>query len=423
MYWIVVAAKKRLRSSPHFLSSILRFFLLSIVNLLPVNSKIIGHPKGFYKSSLDFYTSSMSANSINTYIELYSSQIIRRLKPKTVHETIDQRFLIGYLGSEFVTPPNFILSVINGRTVGSDGTIVTPDDRLLADVSIEIGVIPENIEHHSIFRKIKLPKVTRTNETIAVLAAIGGCDNYFHWMFDILPRIHLLQKGGVISEVDKFLINKLSSGYQTETLEILGIPNSKLIQSHPSLHIEAKNLIIPSLPGITGSMTKWACDFLRESFLLERQTTHDEKSERIYISRKNASYRRILNEVEVISILTSLGFLVVELEKLSVVEQAALMSSAEIVISSHGAGLTNLVFCSEGCKVIELFAPTHVNPCYRALCNLIGLEYWYLLGKGQSPQNLSINHLTESSADNIEIDISSLLKTLTAIELITMPIF
>ena len=420
MYWISVASKKQLRSSLSFCYyQLLKPCLRRVVSLLPISSKVLGYPKGFYRSSLDFVKNSTAVDSANRYTEIYPSHAIHRPAPKTVHDNIDWRFLTGYLGSEFITPSNFVLTAINARVVGNDGVVITSDDKLLADVSIEVGVTSDNAEQHSIFGRLKLPKATRINETIAVLSALGG-SNYFHWMFDILPRIHLLQKSGLLGEVDKFLINELVSSYQTETLEVLGIPNSQLIQSHPSLHIEAATLIIPSLPGITGSMTKWSCDFLRESFLLRREATSVDKPERIYISRGKAAYRRIINEIEVVEILNSLGFVVVALEKLSVVEQAAVMSSAKVVVSPHGAGLTNLVFCSQGCKVIELFAPAYVNPCYRALCNLLDLEYWYLLGKGTLPLNTSDDHLIKSVQDDIEIDINDLLKTLAAAELTTM---
>jgi len=416
VYSLLIASKKRLRSSLSFFYQPLKSYLLSAVGVLPVSSKILGYPKGFHRSSLDFVKNT-TVNSVNQYTEVYPSQTIYRARPKTVHETIDWRFLTGYLGS-FVTPSSFILTVRNARVVGSDGVVITPDDKLLADVSIEGGVIPDNAEQHSIFRKLKLPKVTRTSETVAVLAAMGG-SNYFHWMFDILPRIHLLQKSEYIKKTDKFLINKLVANYQTETLDILGITNDQLIQSDSSLHIEVANLIIPSLPGITGNMTKWSCNFLRESFLLGQEATKVDRLERIYISREKAAYRRVLNEAEVIRILNDLGFVVVSFEKLSVVEQAAVMSSAKVVVSPHGAGLTNLVFCSQGCKVIELFAPNYVNPCYRALCDMVGLEYWYLLGKGQPPLKPSDDHLMKSIKDNIEIDINTLLKTLTVAKLTT----
>ena len=41
-----------------------------------------------------------------------------------------------------------------------------------------------------------------------VLSSTGGAgnDNYFHWMFDVLPRIAIYQKIFDISDIDYFLL-------------------------------------------------------------------------------------------------------------------------------------------------------------------------------------------------------------------------
>ncbi|MBD1921548.1 glycosyltransferase family 61 protein [Microcoleus sp. FACHB-831] len=53
-----------------------------------------------------------------------------------------------------------------------------------------------------------------------------------------------------------------------------------------------------------------------------------------------------------INFLKKFGFEQVTLESLSVSDQAALFSSAQVVIAPHGAGLSNVVFCNRGTKVI-----------------------------------------------------------------------
>ena len=100
-------------------------------------------------------------------------------------------------------------------------------------------------------------------------------------------------------------------------------------------------------------------------------------SQRLYITRSQAKYRKVLNENEVISLLNKFGFQSVILESMSVVQQANLMSQAEAIVSPHGGGLTNLAFCPPGTKVIELFGK-HVAPQFWAMSNCCGLEYFSL---------------------------------------------
>jgi capsular polysaccharide biosynthesis protein len=80
-----------------------------------------------------------------------------------------------------------------------------------------------------------------------------------------------------------------------------------------------------------------------------------------------------------------LGFRKVTLSGMSVSEQCELFSSAEVVVAPHGAGLTNLLFCREGTRVVEIFPPTYINPGYWVLANHLGLEYYCSIAEGPSP--------------------------------------
>lgn len=126
--------------------------ILKFLKYLPTNSELLGHPKGFYKATLDWIKLYYKTNFFDNYVEIYDKHIIKRLKPKTINEEIDWRFSTGYLGEEFETPTTFVAIIPNGRMFGSSGIVITPDDRLLADVSIEFGITPENSEDHSIFK-------------------------------------------------------------------------------------------------------------------------------------------------------------------------------------------------------------------------------------------------------------------------------
>ena len=74
------------------------------------------------------------------------------------------------------------------------------------------------------------------------------------------------------------------------------------------------------------------------------------------------------------------------LEDYSVTEQAQLFNRALEIVSPHGAGLTNLAFCEQGTKVVELFTPNYVLPLYWNFCNILDLDYYYLIGEGDRPQ-------------------------------------
>jgi capsular polysaccharide biosynthesis protein len=395
-----------------FLNSVKKLFKrlgLYLLKRLPISSEIIGPPKGWIEFTFEYSKSLDSIDIEKHYIEIYPSHWIERSKPKTIEENIDWRFTQGYMGNKFKTPPAFVALIPNGRVYGINGAIISHDDKLLADVSIEFGVPPSKAKNHSVFQKVKLPNIQRIDDTVAVLTAASGTV-YFHWMFDVLPRIHLLKRSGIFDEVNKFIVNEIRYEFQRETLDILKISKDKIINSHIDFHIKTSTLILPSLPGITGSMPGWACDFLREIFLYNSEINSKDRTQRIYISRITAKHRRIINESEIIDFLRKLNFQICLLENLSILEQAALLASAEAVVAPHGGGLTNLVFCQKRSKVIELFSPSYVNPCYRVLSNLRNLDYWYLLGEGQPISEDTGDHLRNSIGEDFTVNMNSFSK-------------
>jgi capsular polysaccharide biosynthesis protein len=107
---------------------------------------------------------------------------------------------------------------------------------------------------------------------------------------------------------------------------------------------------------------------------------------RIYVSRAKARYRRIVNEAEILPVLEKYRFEIVHMESMTFGEQVRLLSEAEILVSNHGAGLTNMLFMVPGAKVVEIrqTGDAH-NNCYFTLASAMGLPYFYLLAPPTNP--------------------------------------
>ncbi len=269
----------------------------------------------------------------------------------------------------------FVAILPNGRAWADVVTtaVITSDNKLVSDISMGCAEL--------VITSDKLPPVEYIDGNVAFLSARWGGAAYFRWMFDVMTRFDLLQRSGLIENIDKFVVNACDSVYQKETLNTLGIPEHKILESRCNLHITADKLIVPSISyDGAGAVSKWKCDSLKQAFLSVQQPIKTDYSERIYISREKASYRRIVNDEEVMSFLEKFGFRSVKLETMSVAEQAACLAAAKVVVAPHGAGLTNLVFCTPGTKVIEIFSPIYVPSCYWMISNLCGLEHYYLIG-------------------------------------------
>lgn len=76
--------------------------------------------------------------------------------------------------------------------------------------------------------------------------------------------------------------------------------------------------------------------------------------ERIYISRADATYRRVRNEDEVMAMLDSYGFTRLEFSRLNLAQRLSALSAAKMVVGPIGSNMSNLVFAPSDTWVIEL---------------------------------------------------------------------
>ena len=79
-----------------------------------------------------------------------------------------------------------------------------------------------------------------------------------------------------------------------------------------------------------------------------------EIGKRIYVRRENASYRKILNEADLIESLRKNGFDIINPHHFEIINQMKIFSNAEVIISPYGSNLSNIIFCKKGTKIVEI---------------------------------------------------------------------
>lgn len=118
---------------------------------------------------------------------------------------------------------------------------------------------------------------------------------------------------------------------------------------------------------------------------------------KIYINRHDALYRKVLNEPEIIDTLQHMGYESISLSDRTINEQIEIFASATHIVSPHGAGLTNILFCNSSVKILEL---SNSNWCYRRLSLMLGIDYGHIGMEISSDSGLA--HNDKSFYMNIE---------------------
>ena len=205
----------------------------------------------------------------------------------------------------------------------------------------------------------------KLNGTIlSLLTGGGGNDNFFHWLFDVLPRIGIVEKKINLNEINYFLCPNLNK-WQLETLNLLGIKKSQCLSSVKYRHIRSDQIIVTTHPWqISKNVLKdienlpiWISEWLKKKFLSHK--SHKDLPKKFYIDRSDSksnlkNFRYIINENELKNFLKDKGFEFVRLSELSFREELKIFNNAETVVGLQGAGLTNLIWSNNKTKIIEL---------------------------------------------------------------------
>jgi hypothetical protein len=338
-------------------------------------------PKGFY-------------SSVKEYVDEHSDQgkIYYEIYPETISELNIPDDLLkassNYIDYKFKAKESakYIVKVKNGRILSDQLwtiAVFDEDDKIISDLSLDL-LLNENhpFTESRVFKRKYYQNLQYFSGTVfQIIAAGGSYDNYFHWIIDSIPRIHLLKESGLFDQVDWFYVPAFDFDYQRDSLKALGINKEKIIDGKKYPHIKADILLSPSFArGRHRHINQWIIDFYNKEFPPKAIPAF--KSKKYFISRKDAVTRRILNEDEVSELLSEYNIETIVLSKLSFQEKIDLFAYADLIVSFSGAGTTNYLFCKEKTKLLEIFGDQYVDfRFYYDIAMKKNLDFYYFVGK------------------------------------------
>lgn len=269
----------------------------------------------------------------------------------------------------------FILTIPHGRVHSPNGW-----------VTIDNCCVRELFWRHEPAYIRYVPQVSesqlcKVRGRVVVLAQLAYA-NYYHYMYEILGRLAMIESQGI--EYD-WLYIPCDKPFMKELLQMWGVDMAKVIQpSGNTYYIEADELIVPSIiinttfahePDFGGYLRPDVVEIIRNRFMsfADQQKSSATYAKKIFISRKDGK-RNVSNEDEVFEFFKAKGFVRYELGKLSVVEQIKLFQGADVVVAIHGAGCFNTIFCKPGTKFVELFQALR-DATFSFLAQTINLDY------------------------------------------------
>jgi len=209
---------------------------------------------------------------------------------------------------------------------------------------------------------------------------------YYHFVLEALPALlHVLKRIPDITVIVSNTMRHKEYLFINQYLQILreqGLVKKTLTVE--GARIQCACLAFTQQEEKSGFVHKDDIELLRKTFL--PTITRASEQKKLFITRRNA--KRAFDNQEAIGVyLETQGFICIELESLSIVEQIQLFVQAEVVVANHGAGLANLVWCSQCNLVVELFSPMFLNDCYFRLARSMDINYQSVVASKRAGDN------------------------------------
>lgn len=228
-------------------------------------------------------------------------------------------------------------------------------------------------------------------------------NNYFHWITEVVPKMYLIQKK---ESATILMPSNIRMAYQLEILNKLKIKfkyfDSEFIFLKKAFYFSN----FSEFPGY------YSCDTIQMARNLLGVPTFLKNSAvknpyfPVYISRRLASRRKIVNESEIIGLMNEYNIKIIDIENHSFNQIVNKFSYVTHIISIHGAGLTNMIFMKKGFSVFELLLEnTLPDKCYYFLANACELSYSYQFCK-------SVNNSKDHIFTDYEVDVPLFKKNL-----------
>ncbi len=204
-----------------------------------------------------------------------------------------------------------------------------------------------------------------------------GEENYFHFYNDVLTKIQFLRKNGFSVTSYPVIISKRlwEKPYFQHYLKA-----SSLLQSLQWI-IQDQQYIVCNRVIFCKPLTHGK-DLLDSIFLpLQIEARGNRK---IFLTRSKSRLRYIENSDEIEFISSTLGFETVDTDSLSLPQQIELFANSSFIVGIHGAGLTNMMFRSGPCKILEIFPPPDLGYLpfhYIMMAKLRGFNYRGIIGE------------------------------------------
>ena len=307
-------------------------------------------------------------------IKVADAALVETPVPK-VFPAHDQEYLASPHDS-YNFPQIYVATVSDGMIYGGTNLVLTKDEVICHDLyDFERDYTSEELWGRTLIdpRKGRIRWLLHDEAPERLPAAAAFVDacapNYAHWLTEVLPRIAAFcaseQFKGIPIVVDDGLHQNIM-----ESLLLVAGADREIITLSTGRALAVGELYLTSVAGYVpferrtnklsghshGVFSPRAFELIRNQItsFAEKLPEHA-WPEKIYL-RRNSGARKVTNAEELEELLVAQGYVIVEPEKLTFLQQTQLFSHAKVIVGSSGAALANILFAPPNVKAFILIS-------------------------------------------------------------------
>lgn len=270
--------------------------------------------------------------------------------------------------------------------VGSNYALHVMDSTgaLLRDLSPDL--CREN--DHSLRERIRRPRTIALPGRSLIISTPEAATNYGHWLLDLLPRLAAIEAAGEdLGSFDHVIADTVTLPHQHETLDRFGVPMDRIRPINKHVAFVCDSAVITSLRPdhlqhcLGGTEMRAVAPRLHAHNAPGLDIPADS---RLWISRRNAHFRKLANEDQLFPILARHNFLTVYPERYTVAQQAALFASASMIAGPHSSAMCNWIFCRPSTPVLEIASPLWPDLVPWTVASHAKLDFYAITGQAPS---------------------------------------
>ena len=220
---------------------------------------------------------------------------------------------------------------------------------------------------------------------------VGGHWNFGHWLFNHVARFCFIAEEMTLGA--SFLVPSSLNAKQMEILTYFGVDESNIYIIKPGTTVNVGQLFVPQMPwhSVSEFGTWWAPGVfgeLRKKLCLDSSCS-TEASRKIFLSRKNTRWRRLINEDELYERLKPFGFEILDIETLNIKEQFELGHQTSCLVTPLGANSNFFLNLPSGASVIELAPPMDSMNVTGPFALASGLNFQQIIGTANNTPEIS----------------------------------